>query len=1210
MVVNKRSLTRLFDRLGRSLLTISFVTLFFVSVVAVVVFESRLTRSIVSEEHSNLSDVSRQIDHQIQEHLSRYSDNLRFLYSTPPVSGLTRAKNNHGVDPVDNSSYLLWRKRLEVIFESFLRNKSEYEQLRIVSLDGNELVRVDQRANLVQVVDDSNLQNKTHRDYFAASVKLPPNEVYTSAISLNREFGRIESPHRPMLRLSIAIFDESGKRFGFMIANINVAQLLNSFEKMIPSPYQFILLDQDGFFLVHPDKEAQFSRDLAPEQRWDKRYLIVDEVEDDFHKVIDRYKDNKPYYIFRDDVTLSSYSQNGQLEMMLLTSKTDIDQIMASRRFSVYSFMLALSLLFAFVVIILHRNAKSSYALTAARAQSSAIIGSSKDAIISVSTKGQITSWNRSAQLLFGYDAKYAIGRMLSDLSLLEEVDLAELVDELHSDDKSFCIETSFMQENGTQLYLSVSLSSITNEYQECCGVAVIISDITIEKNAAQKIQSINAELEKKVAIRTAELERASRVKSTFISNISHEMRTPLNGIVGTLNLLKGEPLSASQSRYLNMAEVSVNALAILINDVLDLSKIEAGKLELNIQPFNPRHLVESLCGGMAVKAQEEGLDFIIDLVDLNCISIVSDMHRVSQILSNLINNAIKFTEKGMVKVSVTSLLTNTGEMQFSCHVSDSGIGIAAENQNKLFQAFTQENMSISSKYGGTGLGLSICKQLSELLNGSISFKSEKGVGSTFTFTMNLEEGDYTLTSFPPVLAGHQCVLRVAQPTQSVCIERALTALGGEVVSAQSLLDWLIDNQRGSESMPDVIVIEQQDPLLVELDNKWNELVSSFNPPKILIFQRSGEPPVRVTHAEVTLINNPLLISELIKVFGEEEEQLGSSYEHHSEFDASRTQLTLDKLNLDKVAGARVLVVDDNNINIEVAIGVLSAFPLVFVKAANGQEAIEALISCAEDNKPIDCILMDCQMPIMDGYQCTRDIRQGKAGDQYISTPIIAMTASAMMGEREKCIDLGMNDYVTKPIVAEELQEKVFNWVVAGDFPKKRPTINNEIGSQFDGLNISADSNSVDMQINSLDSEVDGSACDELDTSNELEVSDDVWNVTLALARLMDDIPLFIDICQMYLDSTPVQIGELKAAIELGDWEKARQLSHGLKGLSSSIGAVELQAKLSDLEAATQEQNKQNLIKLYDEIDASYLRLIGLVEGYLEEQANLQAADD
>ncbi|QYJ85359.1 response regulator [Shewanella mesophila] len=1197
MVTKKNSLAYMFNRLGGSLLTLSFIVLFVVATVAVVSFESRLTRSIVSEVHSNLSDVSGQIDHQIQEHLSRYLDNLRFLYSTPPVSGLTRAKNNHGVDPVDSSSYLLWRKRLEIIFESFLDNNSEYEQLRIVSLDGNEIVRVDRRANLVQVIDDPNLQNKSHRDYFATSVKLHPNEVYTSAISLNREFGRIEYPHRPMLRLSIAIFDESGKRFGFMIANINVEQLLHSFEMMIPSPYQFILLDHDGFFLVHPDKGAQFSRDLAPEQRWDKRYFIVDEVEEDFHKAIDKYTDNKPYYIFRDDVTLSSYSQNGQLQAILLISKNNIDQIMMSRRFSVYSFMLALSLLFAFVVTIVHRNAKNSHALAAARAQSSAIIGSSKDAIISVSTIGRITSWNRSAQLLFGYDAKYAIGRMLSDLSLLEEVDLAELVDKLHCDGRSLCLETSFKQGNGTQLYLSVFLSSITNEHHQSCGGAVIISDITIEKRAAQKIQSINTELEKKVAIRTAELERASHVKSAFISNISHEMRTPLNGIVGTLNLLRREPLTASQSRYLNMTEVSVNALAILINDVLDLSKIEAGKLELNIQPFNPRHLVESLCSSMAVKAQGEGLDFIIDLVDLNCISIVSDMHRVSQILANLINNAIKFTEEGMIKVSVTNLLTNTGEMQFTCHVSDSGVGIAAENHNKLFQAFTQETMSISSKYGGTGLGLSICKQLSELLNGSISFESEKGVGSTFTFTMNLKEGDYRLTSLPPVLAGYRCALRVAKPPQLVCIERALMALGGEVVSVQSLLDWLIDSQSCPESLPDVIIIEQQDPLLAELDNRWTELVSRFNPPKVLIFQRSGEPPLRVTHVEVTLINNPLLMSELIKVFGEEEEQLpDSSYYHHSEFDASRTQLTLDKFALNKVAGARVLLVDDNNINIEVAIGVLSTLPLVFVKAENGQEAIDVLMSCAEDNKPIDCILMDCQMPIMDGYQCTREIRQGKAGDQYISTPIIAMTASAMMGEREKCINLGMNDYVTKPIVAEELQEKVFNWVVSGYFPKKLPTINNEIGLQFDGFNISADSYSVDMQIDSLDSEVDNSACDELD------VSDDVWNITQSLTRLMDNVPLFIEICQMYLDSTPLQIGELKAAIELGDCEKARQLSHGLKGLSSSIGAVELQVKLSDLESAAKAHNKHSLINLYDDIVPSYQRIVALIKCYLAQQ--------
>lgn len=1195
MVANKRSLIRLLDRLGRSLLTISFVTLFIVSGVAVVVFESQLNRSIASELHSNLSDVSSQVDNQIQDRLARYLDNLRFLYSTPPISGLTRSKNNNGIDPLDGTTHLLWRKRLETIFEAFLHNNSEYEQLRIISIDGNELVRVDRRANVVQIVDDLNLQNKSSRDYFAASVKLQRNEVYTSTISLNREFGKIEYPHRPMLRLSIAIFDESGKRYGFIIVNINVAQLLHSFEVMVPSPYQFILLDSDGFFLVHPDKAWQFSRDLAPEQRWDKRYAVGEEVAESFYKAIDKYTYNKPFYVFKDDVTFSTYSPNGQLHAMLLTPKTYVDEVMMSRRISVYSFMLVLSSLFVFVVTILHRSAKNSHALAAARAQSSAIIGSSKDAIISVSAAGRITSWNRSAQLLFGYDAQYAIGRMLDDLSLLADVDLSQLVGKLHRDGKSLSIETDFQQGNGKQLYLSVLLSSITNEHHQSSGVAVIIRDITIENNAAQKIQSINVELEEKVAIRTAELERASYVKSAFISNISHEMRTPLNGIVGTLNLLRRDPLSDNQARYLKMAEVSVNALSVLINDVLDLSKIEAGKLELDIQSFNPLYLVESLCGSMAVKAQEKGLEFIIDLVDLNCISIVSDMHRVSQILTNLINNAIKFTEKGMIKVSVISQLNDAGEMQFICHVSDSGVGIAAENQSKLFQAFTQETMSVSAKYGGTGLGLSICKQLSELLNGFISFESEKNVGSTFTFTMNLKEGDYRLASFASVLSEHRCALKVADPMQSTCIERAITALGGFVVSGQSLWDWLSNVQQHLESLPSLLIIEQRDPLLSELDNRWNELVSRYAPPKVLVFQRNGEPPVRVNNLDVTLINNPLLISELIKLFSDEDRQ-DSNDVHYRQQEGDEPSLELHK-----VAGARILVVDDNNINIEVAIGVLSVLPVVFVKAKNGHEAIEVLIQCAEKNMSIDCILMDCQMPIMNGYQCTREIRQGKAGDIYISTPILAMTASAMMGDREKCISVGMNDYVTKPIIAEQLQQKVFNWILSVYDQSKAPIVSDEIVHQVDDFGINADSYNVDAEI---------SADVEHPVSSDLEMSEEVWNIRQALARLMGNVALFIEICQMYQQSTSSQIDELKAAIERADFETVRQLSHGLKGLSSSIGAVELQAKLSDLETATKEGNKQNLIKLYDEIVPSYLRLIGLVERYLEEQTNIQAADD
>ena len=348
-------------------------------------------------------------------------------------------------------------------------------------------------------------------------------------------------------------------------------------------------------------------------------------------------------------------------------------------------------------------------------------------------------------------------------------------------------------------------------------------------------------------------------------------------------------------------------------------------------------------------------------------------------------------------------------------------------------------------------------------------------------------------------------------------------------------------------------MIEQQHKLLFELDARWAVLSAQCNHlPKILVFQQSSDIVAgrSLNNIEAAYLNNPLLMSEL------QQRMVGSS------IDLTKSALTthvtsslqLMSSDINCVKDARVLIVDDNDINIEVAIGILSSLPIHFVQASNGDEAIQRLLDSGD--QPIHSILMDCQMPILNGYDCTKRVRQGEAGEAYINVPIVAMTASAMMGEREKCIDAGMNDYVTKPIAAERLIEAVLSAIL----------------SSYQATVISADEHeSVALG----------------------------WDKAIAIARLMDNNALFCDICTMYCQTTPKQLADLASAIKCSQFEVARQLSHSLKGLSSSIGASELQMQFHSLEIAAQTQDRSKMVLQLGQIEPRYRQLLIAIQDYL-----------
>ncbi|QHJ10258.1 Signal transduction histidine-protein kinase BarA [Paraglaciecola mesophila] len=1015
-------------------LLISLVSILLLFAVAVAVFESQLSQSVTSEVRSTLSTAGDQINLQVQEKIDNYRHDLRFLHATPPVRGLPRALINNGIDPFDSATTQQWKTRLESTFAAFLQSNSEYDQLRIISADERamELVRVDRVDGKIEVVPPEHLQSKRNSEYAQKSAKLAPGEMYMSRITLNREFGKLDFPYRPMLRLSLPIFDDNGGRFGFLIVNINARKLLDLIKNVPEAPSYLIMTDSDGYFLVTPKHDHQYSRDLAPKYKWDTVFKHYGNLGDHFTQVSFSEDDSENYYVLSRKILVTGDVETGFLFAKLMAPESYVHTIEMQRRTTVYAFLGSITAIMLIVLSFFNRSARKSQQLADARAQSEAIVSASQDAIISVTVTGEVISWNYAAESLLELSAQSVMGNSLIELNVFDDVELGDIFDKLSNKDTQLTAETQIDSKEGSQRYLSLSFSSISNDVGEVKGIAIIARNVTNERIADDKIKQANAELEEKVALRTIELQKASRVKSAFISNISHEMRTPLNGIIGTLNLVKREPLTESQQRYIEMTEVSVNTLSTLVNDVLDLSKIEAGKLDLDFKSFNPINLIESLCGSMAVKAQEKGLEFVIDVSRLDCVSMVSDPHRFSQIMTNLVNNAIKFTEKGYIKVSAYTEQTDTGNVILNCAIEDSGTGIATENQHKLFSAFSQEDSSIASKHGGTGLGLSICRQLVTLLNGDVHFESEKNKGSTFYFSISSDLKQCKIAAPEQQLVNTSSVVLIEQDElyQSTC--RMIETLGGNIIDRNDFTHAFAQTAVDTSFLPDYFVVDQQHPFLLKLDNAWTKTININNgASKVVLLKRDGEPTAWLENIKPTVLTKPILRSEFIQKMALLNPDEAALAEKDAERSNVQPHFDTAHPDIQKIKGARLLIVDDNEINIEVAKGILAGLPITLLQATNGKEALQQLILAQRRGEAVHCVLMDCQMPIMNGYETSQRIRKGEAGESYTNMPIIAMTANAMLGERNKCLSAGMSDYLTKPVNEVTMKEKVTKWTLS-----------------------------------------------------------------------------------------------------------------------------------------------------------------------------------
>jgi two-component system, sensor histidine kinase and response regulator len=733
-----------------------------------------------------------------------------------------------------------------------------------------------------------------------------------------------------------------------------------------------------------------------------------------------------------------------------------------------------------------------------ALALSNAVVDTAGSLVMVMDSDRRIQRFNRACEQLTGRTEAEMRGRRPIEFVAEKDRELIrELSQRVSPSDFPYSFEVEWITADGTPRLIAWQNACLVDVDGQITHVVAAGTDITDRRQALSQAMG------------------ASRAKSEFLANMSHEIRTPLNGVIGMLELLSDTGLTPEQQEFARTATVSGDALLSVINDILDFSKIEAGKLELDLDDFDLREVVEDTVDVLAHQAHKKGLE-LTALVDDTLPPLVrGDRGRFRQVLLNLLSNAVKFTEAGEVSVRVTSATGADGRLMVSVSVRDTGIGIAPDNIDALFEPFQQEDSSTTRRFGGTGLGLAISRQLVELMGGELSAESTPDAGSTFRFTAGLEVSD----AQRPTRRRRETLpegLRILIVDDSSANREILRAT----------LDSRVSHCDEAESGEDALVL-------------MHTAASGGTPYELVVFDFQMEGMNGVDLAQAIRRAPSLRLARLV--------MLTSTATHRddaraAEVDAYLTKPVRRAALLETIAGVftaqdghplvvdadptpvrttplatdgRVLVAEDNAVNQLVVEGMLSKRGYSYDIVSNGSEALALL-----EAGGYVALLMDLQMPELDGFETTARIREHESEGEHL--PIVAMTASAMEGDRERCLAAGMDDYISKPLRPDQLDAVLERWLGHTGAPVASTGSNGDRNGLIDAGRVQ---------------------------------------------RFRDDYPEIADrLVALFADTTPPLLEQLTNAVHSSDDEAVRRLAHKLKGSCENVGAVRMAVLCRQLE--------------------------------------------